>query len=52
MRQTVLCRRATRIEPVVDTEGPHSVQPWGTITCKDWTAVYAAQARNLNVRGK
>ncbi|PIL37559.1 hypothetical protein GSI_01253 [Ganoderma sinense ZZ0214-1] len=46
LRQMILCRRDLRLEPVIDTEGPHAVQPWGTMTCKDWTAVYAAQARN------
>ncbi|TBU28733.1 hypothetical protein BD311DRAFT_314669 [Dichomitus squalens] len=46
LRQTGLCRRDTRLEPVIDTEGPHAVQPWGTMTCKDWTAVYDAYARN------
>ena len=46
LRQTVLCRSDTRLEPVIDTDGPHAVQPWGTMTCKDWTRVYEAQAEN------
>ena len=46
LRQMVLCRRDTRLEPVVDPTGPHAVQPWGTMVCKDWTKVYDAQARN------
>ena len=49
LRQMVLCRRDIRLEPVVDTEGPHAVHPWGPMTCKDWTVVY--DAYDLNVRG-
>ena len=47
LRQMVLCRRDIRLEPVVDTHGPHTVQPWGVMTCRDWTQVYEAHARNV-----
>ncbi|KAI9057633.1 hypothetical protein FKP32DRAFT_1583349, partial [Trametes sanguinea] len=47
IRQMVLCRRDTILEPVIDTEGPHAVQPWRTLTCKDWNQVYAAHAQNV-----
>lgn len=42
LRQMMLCRRDTRIEPVIDTGGPHAVQPWGLMTCRDWRGVYEA----------
>lgn len=45
LRQTVLCRRNTRIERVVDPYMQPSVQPWGPLTCKDWRVVYGAVER-------
>ncbi|KAI0686662.1 hypothetical protein C8T65DRAFT_590966, partial [Cerioporus squamosus] len=47
LRQMLLCRRDTRLEPVIDTEGPHAVQPWGLMTCRDWRGVYEAHERNV-----
>ncbi|VDC03522.1 unnamed protein product [Peniophora sp. CBMAI 1063] len=44
VRQTILCRRDIRLEPVVNPGGPHTVQPWGLMTCKDWRRVYEAEA--------
>ncbi|KAI0355428.1 hypothetical protein OH77DRAFT_1424924 [Trametes cingulata] len=46
IRQMVLCRRDTILEPVWDLEGPHAVRPWKTLTCDDWSQVYTAHARN------
>ncbi|KAI0371490.1 hypothetical protein BV20DRAFT_1112525 [Pilatotrama ljubarskyi] len=48
IRQMVLCRSDTVLEPVWDTEGPHAVQPWRTLTCKDWHRVYEAHAQNMH----
>ncbi|EIW61543.1 uncharacterized protein TRAVEDRAFT_69874 [Trametes versicolor FP-101664 SS1] len=42
IRQMVLCRRDTVLEPVVDIGGAHAVQAWRTLTCKDWRKVYEA----------
>lgn len=47
LRQMVLCRSDTRLEPVIDIEGPHAVRAWGPMTCDDWTQVYDAHARNV-----
>ncbi|KAI0315346.1 hypothetical protein OF83DRAFT_362985 [Amylostereum chailletii] len=49
IRQMVLCRRDTRLEPVIAIDGPHTVQPWGAVTCTDWRRVY--EAHKDNVRG-
>ena len=47
LRQMVLCRRDTRLEPVVDPLSEHAVGAWGEMTCSDWEAVYAAHAKNV-----
>ncbi|VDC03528.1 unnamed protein product [Peniophora sp. CBMAI 1063] len=46
IRQTVYCRRDVRLEPVVDPDGSHAVQPWGPKSCKDWRRVYEEQERS------
>lgn len=46
LRQTIYCRRDLVLEPVIDVEGPHAVQPWKTIQCQDWRQVYGAQEMN------
>ncbi|KAI0371473.1 hypothetical protein BV20DRAFT_965210 [Pilatotrama ljubarskyi] len=48
IRQMVLCRRDAVLEPVWDTEGLNAVQPWRTLTCKDWNRVYEAHAQNVH----
>ncbi|KAJ7192814.1 hypothetical protein GGX14DRAFT_577808 [Mycena pura] len=35
LRQTLLCRADLRLEPVQDPDGPHAVDMWGDMTCKD-----------------
>ncbi|OJT15472.1 hypothetical protein TRAPUB_7343 [Trametes pubescens] len=45
IRQMVLCRRDTILEPVVDIGSAHAVQAWRTLTCKDWRKVYEAHAQ-------
>ncbi|KAI0658607.1 hypothetical protein C8Q70DRAFT_178696 [Cubamyces menziesii] len=50
IRQMVLCRRDTILERVVDPGGAHAVQPWQTLTCRDWTRVYDAHAHNVRSR--
>ena len=46
IRQMTFCRRDVRLEPVVDPDGPHAVQPWGAKSCKDWRRVYEEHERN------
>ena len=52
IRQTILCRRDVRLEPVVDVKGLHAVQPWKSVRCKDWRQVYAAQEINAQTWGQ
>ncbi|KAJ7892974.1 hypothetical protein B0H13DRAFT_2339903 [Mycena leptocephala] len=40
LRQTILCRVDSRLEPVREVEGEHTVDVWGDMTCRDWTKVY------------
>ncbi|KAJ7065426.1 hypothetical protein C8F01DRAFT_1125587 [Mycena amicta] len=46
LRQTMLCRGDLRLEPVQDPDGPHAVDMWGDMTCKDWRVVYDAVSDN------
>ncbi|KAL1940037.1 hypothetical protein VTO73DRAFT_9372 [Trametes versicolor] len=50
IRQMVLCRRDTILEPVVDIGSAHAVQAWRTLTCKDWRKVYEAHAQQGPIR--
>ncbi|KAJ7060894.1 hypothetical protein C8F01DRAFT_1290971 [Mycena amicta] len=49
LRQAILCRVDSRLEPVRQLEGDHTVDVWGDMTCRDWTKVYE---RVDEIRGK
>lgn len=46
LRQMIMCRPNLRLEPVVDPFGPHAVDPWSPLTCKDWRSLYNAFRQN------
>lgn len=46
LRQMIMCQSNLRLEPVVDPNGVHAVQPWGELSCRDWRSVYNAVAEN------
>lgn len=48
LRQMILCRADTRLEPAYNIIGPRIVTSSITHTCNDWSAVYAAAEENYS----
>lgn len=49
IRQMVLCRGDTRLERVVDPDGPHAVQIRDPQTCRDWRSLYSQVEKNTEM---